>query len=46
MADGSALAYGLGFVFAALSGVAIAVQSGINATLGSHGGQAFAAAQR
>ncbi|KAI8475896.1 MAG: hypothetical protein J3K34DRAFT_517058 [Monoraphidium minutum] len=32
----------LGFLFAAASGVCIAVQSGVNATLGAHGGQAFA----
>lgn len=36
------LQYGLGFAFAALSGVGIALQSGINASLGAHTGQAFA----
>jgi hypothetical protein len=38
--------YGLGFGLAALSGCLIAVQSGINATLGAHGGQAFASIMR
>lgn len=36
----------LGYVFAGASGVGIALQSGINATLGHHGGQAFASAIR
>lgn len=42
----SPVTYGLGFVFAALSGIAVAVQSGINATLGAHTGQAFASVIR
>lgn len=43
-AAASALECALGYAFAAASGLAVAAQSGINATLGAHIGQAAAAA--
>lgn len=45
-AAASTVSVGLGFTFAAVSGIGLAIQSGLNATLGAHAGQAFAGITR